>query len=191
MGLVRLTQEASKNFLAPENNQSAYIENLLNDIAIKVPINRSRLSSNFKPQKLFQDKIIIPISIDAANNENERNASELASDLAYMILFKNITTISSGVTNDLDPNYNVRLLGFIQNKWNDYKAPITFGIMLFIFSYLLSHILSYNLKSEYFERINTAIYILGLIIPNFILSILFVVKYSNQVPELYWLRHYN
>ncbi|KAF0433389.1 hypothetical protein F8M41_005074 [Gigaspora margarita] len=110
MGLVRLTQAASKNFFAPENNQSIYIESLLNDIAKKVPINRSRLSSINKPQKLFQDQIVIPIRIDAATHENERNASELASDLAYMIMFKNITPISSGVTNDLDQTYDFKLL---------------------------------------------------------------------------------
>ncbi|KAF0555236.1 hypothetical protein F8M41_017624 [Gigaspora margarita] len=109
-GLVRLTQEASRKFIAHENNQSAYIKSLLNYIAKKVPINRSRLSSNNKPQKLFQDQIVIPIRIDAATHDNERNASELASDLAYMILFKNITTISSGVTNDLDQDYNLRLV---------------------------------------------------------------------------------
>ncbi|RIB22741.1 hypothetical protein C2G38_2033335 [Gigaspora rosea] len=113
MGLVRLTQEASKNFSAFKNNQSAYIayiDRLLDDIAKKVPINRSRLNSINKPPKLFQDQIIIPISIDAATHENERNASELASDLAYMIMFKNITSISSGVTNDLDQDYNLRIL---------------------------------------------------------------------------------
>ncbi|RIB25740.1 hypothetical protein C2G38_2066781 [Gigaspora rosea] len=187
MGLVRLTQEASKKFPASQSNQSAYIESLLDDIAIKVPINRSRLNPINKPQKLFQDQIVIPISIDAATHENERNASESGSDLAYMIMFKNITTISFGVTNDLDESYNFRLIGFIENKWSDYKTPITIGIMLFVFSWLLSNILSYKLKSKYFEGINTAIYILGLIIPNFIFSILFVSKYSDDVPELYWL----
>ncbi|KAF0433386.1 hypothetical protein F8M41_005072 [Gigaspora margarita] len=185
MGLLYLTQEASKKFLVPENNQTAYIQSLLNEIAEKVPINRSRLSSNNKPLNLFQDQIVIPIRIGAETHENEKNASELASDLAYMILFKNITTISSGVTNDLDQDYNLRLLGFIQNNWDEYKLQITIGIMIFIISCLLSHILSYNLKSVCFERINTAIYILGLIIPNFILSILFVINDSAEVPELY------
>ncbi|KAF0433388.1 hypothetical protein F8M41_005073 [Gigaspora margarita] len=211
MGLVRLTQAASKKFSVFKNNQSAcnaYINKLLDDIAKKVPINRSRLSSNHKIQKLYQDQIVIPISINTANNENEKTAAELASDFAYMILSKNITTISSGVTNDLDQDYNLRLLGrfmisfkilkrlistnlsvigFVQNNWNEYKAQITVGIMIFVISCLLSHILGYKFKSEYFERTNTAIYILGLIIPNFILSILFVIKYSDQVPELYWL----
>ncbi|RIB12798.1 hypothetical protein C2G38_1784840 [Gigaspora rosea] len=153
MGLVRLTQEASKRFLAPENNQSAYIDSLLNDIAKKVPVNRSRLSSDNRPQKLFQDQIVIPISIGVANHENERNASKI---------------------------------GFIQNNWNEYKLQITTGIMIFVFSSILFHILSYKLKSEYFEKINFAIYIFGLIIPNFILSILFVINYSNDVPEIYW-----
>ncbi|RIB04925.1 hypothetical protein C2G38_641034 [Gigaspora rosea] len=63
VGLVRITQEASKKLLAFKNNKSAYIvyiDSLLNDIAQKVPINRSRLSFNNSVQ-IFQDQIYIPI----------------------------------------------------------------------------------------------------------------------------------
>ncbi|KAF0532033.1 hypothetical protein F8M41_011542 [Gigaspora margarita] len=122
MGLVRLTQEASKRFLAPENNQSAYIDSLLNDIAKKVPVNRSRLSSDNRPQKLFQDQIVIPISIGVANHENERNASKIGSDLSHMIKHKNITTISSDITNDLDQSYDFRLLGRFMNSFKMLKS---------------------------------------------------------------------
>ncbi|KAF0526267.1 hypothetical protein F8M41_014100 [Gigaspora margarita] len=76
-----------------------------------VPINRSRLSSNNKIQRLYQDQILIPISIGASNDYSEKTAAELASDLTYMIVFKNITTISFDVANDLDERYNFRLLG--------------------------------------------------------------------------------
>ncbi|KAF0526273.1 hypothetical protein F8M41_014106 [Gigaspora margarita] len=92
VGLVRLTQEASKKFSAPQNNQSAYINSLLNDIAKKVPINRFRLSSNNTIQKSNQDQILIPINIDAYTEWH------LASDLSNMIEFKKITTISFGLT---------------------------------------------------------------------------------------------
>ncbi|KAF0526266.1 hypothetical protein F8M41_014099 [Gigaspora margarita] len=122
LGLLRLTQEASKRFTALQNNQSAYINSLLNDIAKKVPINRSRLSSNNRIQRLYKDQIVIPIRIDAATHENERNASELASDLAMMISFKNITTISFGLTNDLDQNYEFRLLAI--TIYQGIKDPI-------------------------------------------------------------------
>ncbi|KAF0541490.1 hypothetical protein F8M41_005416 [Gigaspora margarita] len=50
---------------------------------------------------------------------------------------------------------------------------------------LFSHILSYKLHSKKFEAINSAILRLGLIIPNFILSILFIVHYSKDKQELY------
>ncbi|RIB22746.1 hypothetical protein C2G38_2033338 [Gigaspora rosea] len=151
-GLVRVTREASKRLSALQNNQSVYvgyIDSLLNDIAKKVPINRSRLSSNNKIQKLYQDQIVIPIRINAANDETEKTAAELASVLAYMIRFKNITTISSGVTNDLDPSYDFHLLGFIQNNWNEYEAQIIVvimaEIMAFVMFSLLFHILSYKI----------------------------------------------
>ncbi|RIB05427.1 hypothetical protein C2G38_596935 [Gigaspora rosea] len=189
MGLVRLTQEASKKFSAFKNNQSAYIayiHRLLNNIGTKVPINHSRLSSNNKIQKLFQGQIVIPIRINAATHENERNASELASDLAYLIMFKNITTISFGIANDLDQSYDFKLLGFIQNNWDEYKSQIIAVIMAFLMFSLFFHILSYKLKSECFERINTAIYIIGLIVPNFIFTIFFAINYSDEVPDLYW-----
>ncbi|KAF0526265.1 hypothetical protein F8M41_014098 [Gigaspora margarita] len=101
-GLARLTQEASKSFSILQNNQSAYIVSLLDEIAKKVPINRSRLSSNNKIQKSNQDQIIIQISIGASNDYTEKTAVNLASNLISMIMFKNITTISLGLTNDLD-----------------------------------------------------------------------------------------
>ncbi|KAF0526278.1 hypothetical protein F8M41_014109 [Gigaspora margarita] len=113
VGIVRLTQEASKRFSALQNNQTAYIayiDNLLSDIAKKVPINRSRLSSNNNAQKLYQDQILIPISIGASNDYTEKTVAELASDLAYMIEFKNITTISFDVANDLDESYGFQFL---------------------------------------------------------------------------------
>ncbi|KAF0526272.1 hypothetical protein F8M41_014105 [Gigaspora margarita] len=102
---VRLTQEASKRFSAFQNNRSAYIayiDSLLDDIAKKVPINRSRLSSNYTIQKSNQDQIFISISIGESNNYTEKTADDLGLDLANMILFKRITTISLGLTNDLD-----------------------------------------------------------------------------------------
>ncbi|KAF0555237.1 hypothetical protein F8M41_017625 [Gigaspora margarita] len=152
MGLVRLTQEASKKFIALKNNQSAYIESLLNDIAKKVPINPSRLISKYKPQKFFHDQIVIPIRINAANDDSEKSAAKLASDLAYMIMFKDITTIAFGVTNDLDQNYNLRLLVITIDKgikdpeigdqfkeWiKDYRNLIAIFIVLIItdFEYL-------------------------------------------------------
>ncbi|RIB06965.1 hypothetical protein C2G38_2215715 [Gigaspora rosea] len=64
MGSVRLTIDASKTFLAcSENNKSKYINNLLNEIANKVPINsfclKSNKSNNYRFHKVSDDKIVI------------------------------------------------------------------------------------------------------------------------------------
>ncbi|KAF0555242.1 hypothetical protein F8M41_017630 [Gigaspora margarita] len=101
-------------------------------------------------------------------------------------MFKTITAISFGVEYEDSVSYDFKLHGFAQNNWNVYKLQITVGVMICVISSILFHMLSYKLKSECFEKITFAIYILGLIIPNFILSILFVINYSNDVPELYW-----
>ncbi|CAG8485244.1 10306_t:CDS:2, partial [Dentiscutata heterogama] len=80
MGSVRLTTDALTKFLnLSKHNQSAYIDSLLNELADKVPINR--------------------------NNEIKSDVSELFSDLNTMIIYKNITTFSLGITNDLDLDY--------------------------------------------------------------------------------------
>ncbi|RIB20987.1 hypothetical protein C2G38_2034755 [Gigaspora rosea] len=153
MGSMRLTVDASKTFLArSENNKSEYINNLLNEIANKVPINSSRLKSN------------------KSNN--------------YRI-HKNITTFSSGVTNDLDESYGFKTP---TNTWNENKILISVGIAIYIIFCLLFRILSYKSKSKKIEAISSAILRLGLIVPNFILTIFFVLNYSNDV-ELYWQRN--
>ncbi|RIB28423.1 hypothetical protein C2G38_2157943 [Gigaspora rosea] len=109
-GLVRLTQGASLKFLDFQTNQSAYIDSLLNELAKKVPINRSRLSSNNQFQNVASYQIIIPIIVYAANNEFERSSLELSFDLSILITSKNMNAFSFGVTNDLDQNYGFRIL---------------------------------------------------------------------------------
>ncbi|KAF0532032.1 hypothetical protein F8M41_011541 [Gigaspora margarita] len=182
-GSVRLTQKASKKFLALETNKSAYIDNLFNELADKVPINRSCLRSDNKFQVLY-DQIFIFIRIVIGNNEIKRTASEIFSDLNTMIIYKNITAFSFGVTNDLDQDYGFKLMW---NVWNDHKVQIAIivGVMIFIIFCLLFPILGHKLKSKKFEVISSAILRIGLIIPNFILSVLFVVHESNNVPEFY------
>ncbi|RIB07572.1 hypothetical protein C2G38_418510 [Gigaspora rosea] len=186
MGSVRLTIDASKTFLTrSENNKSEYINNLLNEIANKVPINSSRLKSNksknYRFHKVSDDKIVISIRIDMIN-ETKRDASEISSDLNTMIVYKYITTFYSGVTNDLDESYGFKTT---KNAWNENKILISAGIAIYIIFCLLFRILSYKSKSKKIEAISSAILRLGLIIPNFILTILFVVNYSNDAG-LYW-----
>ncbi|RIB27749.1 hypothetical protein C2G38_1694379 [Gigaspora rosea] len=177
MGSVRLTTDASKSFLG--RNQSAYINTLLDEFADKVPIHRSRLSTNYKFEVL-NDQIAIPIRIDMARNKTEKSSSKAFSDLNNMITYKNITTFSSGMTNDLDQDYGFGLIEIIRNYGNEYKVQIITGFIIFIIFYL---ILNYKFKSKIFEAISSAI--LGL--PNFILSVYFVIYYSDDVPELYYI----
>ncbi|KAF0450267.1 hypothetical protein F8M41_002203 [Gigaspora margarita] len=138
------------------------------------------------PQKGIHDGIWIlktedrKIYLDMINEK--RNASEIFSDLNTMIVYKNITTFSSGVTNDLDESYGFKTLA---NAWNENKILILVGIAIYIIICLLVRILSYKSKSQKIEAISSAILRLGLIIPNFILTILFVVNYSKDA-ELYW-----
>ncbi|KAF0504105.1 hypothetical protein F8M41_019641 [Gigaspora margarita] len=176
MGSVRLTTDASKSFL--KRNQSAYIEYinaLFDEIADKVPMHRSRLSTNYRFE-VFNGQIAIPIRIDMARNKTERSSPEVFSDLNNMIAYKNITTFSSGMTNDLDQDYGFKLIEIIRNYGNDYKVHIITGFMIFIIFYL-----TLKFKSKIFEAISSAI--LGLSV--FILTVLFVIYYSGDVPELY------
>ncbi|KAF0501470.1 hypothetical protein F8M41_020001 [Gigaspora margarita] len=108
-GSVRLTRDATKQYSALfKNNQSAYIDNLLNELAEKVPINRSCLKSDNRFHNVSYDQVVILISIDIRNNEIKRIASETSSDLNIMIIYKNITTFSFGITNDLDQDYGFK-----------------------------------------------------------------------------------
>ncbi|CAG8606445.1 2588_t:CDS:2, partial [Dentiscutata heterogama] len=80
MGSVRLTTEASKKFLnLSKHNQSyqaVYIDDLLNELAGKVPINRYCLRSDNRSHNLFYDQIIILIRIYIENNKIKRTTSE-------------------------------------------------------------------------------------------------------------------
>ncbi|RIB12647.1 hypothetical protein C2G38_2200047 [Gigaspora rosea] len=185
MGSVRFTQEASEKFKELETNKSAYIDNLLKELADKVPINRSCIKSDNRYRSL-NNKIAILIRIDTRNIETKkRTASEISSDLNTMIIYKNITAFSLGITNVLDQNYGFQP---IRSVWNDNKVQIMtiIGIIIFIIFCLLYPILIHKMKSKKLKILSSAILKLGLIIPNFILSILFVVYDSNNVPELFW-----
>ncbi|RIB26540.1 hypothetical protein C2G38_235104 [Gigaspora rosea] len=185
VGSVHLTTDASKKFLLlSKDNQSAYFDTLLNELANKVPIHRSCLSITYNNRyKMKVDQIAILICIDMTNHETERTALEVFSDLNNMIIYKNITTFSFGVTDDLDHDHG---FATIKDKWSVHKVQIIVGIVIFIIFWLSSRILSHKLKSKKFEAISSAILGLVLIIPNFKLSIIFIIDYSNDIPEFYW-----
>ncbi|KAF0504103.1 hypothetical protein F8M41_019639 [Gigaspora margarita] len=182
MGSVRLTTAASKSFL--KRNQSAYIEYidiLLDEFADKVPIHRSRLSTNYRIEVL-NGQIAIPIRIDMARNKTERSSSKVFSDLNNMIIYKKITTFSSDMTNDLDQDYDFKE---IENYWNEYKVHMITGFMIFIIFYL---ILNYKFKSKIFEAISSAILGLLYLILFFQFSLLLTILVTcrNFIGQVYF-----
>ncbi|RIB17609.1 hypothetical protein C2G38_1416109 [Gigaspora rosea] len=176
--LVLLTVDGSHNFTS-KTNRTAYFDNLLNELAFKVPVRRERLSSDYKFQN-FNDsgQILISISIDLPINENENT---VLSDLNNMIKYKNITTFFSGTTNDLDEKFGFQVK---EGLWDKFKPQIIAAIAIFII-YIIFYILSYKLYSKKYEAIGSAILRLGLIISNFIFSILFIVYNSTDKPEFH------
>ncbi|CAG8667477.1 20958_t:CDS:10, partial [Cetraspora pellucida] len=183
-GLVVLTIDASKKFLtSSRNNQSEYFDTLLDEFALKVPVRRERLSSDKKFQYFDEfGQIAISIRIDLPTNETENTVPGVFSNLNNMILYKGITTFYTGVTNDLNST-----LGFQpqEGPWDKFKLQIIAAIATFVIICLFYHILSYKLHSKKFEALSSAILRLGLIIPNFILSIHFIVYNSNDIQELH------
>ncbi|CAG8726732.1 6838_t:CDS:2, partial [Cetraspora pellucida] len=183
-GLAVLTIDASKKFLKlSRTNQSKYFDTLLNDLAHKIPVRRERLSSNKKFQYFDEfGQIAISIRIGLPTNETENTVPGIFSNLNNMILNKGITTFHTGVTNDLNST-----LGFQpqEGPWDKFKLQIIAAIAIFVIICLFYHILNYKLHSKKFEAISSAILRLGFIIPNFILSILFIVYNSNDIKGLY------
>ncbi|CAG8583843.1 12748_t:CDS:10, partial [Cetraspora pellucida] len=182
-GLAVLTIDASRKFLTlSRNNQSEYFDTLLDELAHKVPVRRERLSSDKKFQYFDEfGQIAISIRIDLPTNETENTVPGVFSNLNNRILYKGITTFHTGMTNDLNST-----LGFQPHEgpWDKFKLQIIAVIAIFVIC-LFYHISSYKLHSKKFEAISSAILRLGLIIPNFILSILFIVYNSNDIQELH------
>ncbi|CAG8628027.1 4643_t:CDS:2, partial [Dentiscutata heterogama] len=105
-GLAVLTIDASNNFSIID--QSKYIDALLDEIADKVPVRRERLSSDKKFQPFDEfGQIAISIRIDLPNN-TENTVPGVFSNLNKMILYKNITTFCTGMTNDLNSTFGFR-----------------------------------------------------------------------------------
>ncbi|CAG8680319.1 10861_t:CDS:2, partial [Dentiscutata heterogama] len=129
-GLAVLTIDASKKFLAlSRTNQSAYFDKLLDELVYKIPVRRERLSSDEKFQNFDEfGQIVISIRIDLPINENENTVPGVFSNLNSMILHKNITIFSAGVTNDLNST-----LGFrpVESLWDQFKSQIIGAIAIY------------------------------------------------------------
>ncbi|KAF0332803.1 hypothetical protein F8M41_020588 [Gigaspora margarita] len=97
---VALTINASKRFLNSSlTNKSAYFDNLLDELANKIPVKRDRLSSDQKFQNFGNGQIVISFRI-GPSNKAENTAQQVHSNLNYMLENNKINNFLSGVTND-------------------------------------------------------------------------------------------
>ncbi|CAG8700704.1 8295_t:CDS:2, partial [Cetraspora pellucida] len=136
-GSLSLTSNGLENFFSYPN-QSEYFKNLLNEISIKLPVRRDRLSTNEKFQYINYGtsnvQIIFSIRINPRNSTTENTAQSVVSDLQTMIIYKEITSFSNNLTNDLDDNY-----GFTVQKslWEEYVEYICVSILILVIILIL------------------------------------------------------
>ncbi|KAF0396189.1 hypothetical protein F8M41_010121 [Gigaspora margarita] len=204
-GLATFTIDASKKiavFSIIERDN--YYKDLLNEITAKVSVGLGRLDYMEDLSNSSFSIIIYPIY-----DKTENTVLGVVSDLNNMIVYKQITTFSTGLTNDLNSTTgfqrineselmtafymlmefnhttNFPIIG-IGTWWSLFiNAAIIFVTGLFAIS-LLFHILSiYILHSKKFEAISSAILRLTLIIPNFIILLLFIVYIPKIDPIVY------
>ncbi|CAG8690227.1 24142_t:CDS:2, partial [Racocetra persica] len=123
-GSVSLTSDRVEYFLSYPN-RSEYFKNLLDEISVKLPVRRDRLSTNEKYQYISYGtsnvQIIFSIRVNSRNSSTESTAQDVVSGLKTMIAYKEVTTFSNNLTNDLDDHY-----GFIvqRNLWEEYVKYI-------------------------------------------------------------------
>ncbi|KAF0432008.1 hypothetical protein F8M41_005346 [Gigaspora margarita] len=131
-GSVSLTSNGTENFLS-HPNRSEYFKNLLDEISVKLPVRRDRLSTNEKFQYInygtSNPQIIFSIRVNSQNSSTETPTQKVVSDLETMIIYKETTTFSNNLTNDFDDTY-----GFIvkMSLWDEYGIYIGVSILILL-----------------------------------------------------------
>ncbi|CAG8771669.1 23368_t:CDS:2, partial [Racocetra persica] len=111
-----IKKDAKEKFLSLSNHdRSKYFMNLLNEIADKVPVRRSRLSTNERFQYINygkpEEQIIFSIKINVKSQDlDENTVDSVVLDIYTMITYKQITTFFNGLTNDLDASYGFEVM---------------------------------------------------------------------------------
>ncbi|RIB06060.1 hypothetical protein C2G38_543607 [Gigaspora rosea] len=177
-GLAKFTIDASKKILVLSDfERFNYYHDLLNEIAAKVPVRLDSLSYN-----IINSSFSIRIDVVSMFNRTGNTDLGVLSDLNNMIVYKQITTFSTGLTNDLNStsgfqpinNSGELMIAFymlieliyttnfpIIGSWL-YMIILYFLPCLFIAG-LFFHIMSiYTLPSKKFEAITSAILRLAL-----------------------------
>ncbi|RIB22658.1 hypothetical protein C2G38_964091 [Gigaspora rosea] len=149
VGLVGITKYAMESFL--HSSRSDYFTELLNEIAIKVPVRRTRLSTNEKFQYINYGKpdeqIIFSINVNLPDLY-ENNVDSVVSDIDTMIKYKRITTFFTNRTNDLDENYGFKIKN---DSWVDNSTVIIAWIVILVIFTIL-YILSSDIFKPYFDH---------------------------------------
>ncbi|RIB30880.1 hypothetical protein C2G38_2136149 [Gigaspora rosea] len=203
LGIVALSTEASKKFLSL-HDRSEYFKTLLDEIANKTPVRRDRLSTNKKFQYinygLPNAQIIFSIRVSSPNSNDENTVLGVLSDINTMILYKQVTTFSTGYfTNDLDQYY-----GFQINKSlsDSSSAEITVAVPVLI-AIIILYFISYD-NIKYFDKLfkllglesedqrKTIMQMIhtfsgyAIIVINLLLTVYFVFISTKDKPELIW-----
>ena len=109
-GTVQLSPSGTRFFKGLESTKD-FIDKLKDELADAIPINRERLTSNYKFQNNVRSRnsptpIILSINIDKAKNKTERTSKSIAADLNALIRNLPITVLASGETSKwLDVTY--------------------------------------------------------------------------------------
>jgi hypothetical protein len=109
-GTVQLSPNGTRFFRNLKSTKE-FIDQLKDELADAIPINRERLTSNYKFQNNVHSRnsptpIILSINIDKAKNETERTSKSISADLNALIRNLPITVLASGETTKwLDATY--------------------------------------------------------------------------------------
>ncbi|CAG8590015.1 1609_t:CDS:2 [Diversispora eburnea] len=165
-GVLRLTTDGTKHY---ENLNSTEKDQFFSDLRIElskiIPVNLERLSLNKKTQVDISispnRQLFISLVIQSQSSKEERSVQSILDDLNWMIKYKSITSISLfPTTNYLDETFGFETR---QNLWVRYKIK------------LLGVILALGILGR-----NMAVFQIGLIIFDFVMDVLFVIKNENQ-----------
>ncbi|KAF0456452.1 hypothetical protein F8M41_001350 [Gigaspora margarita] len=187
-GILRLTNSGSQHFQKLNDSEKHdFFVTLIDQLISMIPTEKGRLKSN-EHYQLNTSNILVSLFIHKAKDNETLTAANIKDYLHQLIINKAFTGILTGnVTKLLDETYGFQRSQDIGKK---YSALIIIVIMTFIILLILSFIFSLKLKSKNFKTIMSAALKIGLIIPNFVLLILFVAHNSNDIPGLHLPRYF-
>ncbi|CAG8506429.1 8152_t:CDS:10 [Diversispora eburnea] len=182
-GVLRLTKEGTEYY---ENLNSTEKDQFFTDLHLElskiIPVNIKRLSSNGKTQV---DTTVSPgrqilISLNIQSSKEERSVASIIDNLNDIITYKNMTSIGlSHTAKYLDGDFGFKPK---QNLWDKYKWRLLCLLLVLVILVVLFLIAE---KMESKGR-NMDILLLGLIIFDFAMDVLFV-RHNGKVIEVLYI----